>query len=120
MNTDNNPSPKLEDLKQVNGKVETFKPTTLAQIWGDTGSSKYGTLSLQEYELQLKGMNKTDLHAHARKLGIMPNENYELLVRKLKQEFTLFTNGYRMPAQSNLGSQAKITPEIAKILAEGR
>ena len=42
-------SKKLESLSQTHGKEE-FKPTTLDQIWGDTGISKYGTLNEDEYE----------------------------------------------------------------------
>ena len=32
---------KLDSLKQTHGKVE--KPLTLNQVWGDDGSSRYGT-----------------------------------------------------------------------------
>jgi hypothetical protein len=35
---------KLEELSETNAKVEDFKPTSLDQIWGDRGTSKYGTL----------------------------------------------------------------------------
>lgn len=111
---------KLDELSQVNGQTETFRPTTLNQIWGDTGRSKYNTLDLKEYEAKLKGMNKSDLHSHARSIGIMPNDNYDLLIRKLRQEFLAHANSYRMPPQSNVSPQQKISPEIAKILAEGR
>ena len=34
----------LEDLSQAHGKEEKFVPTTLDQIWGDEGLSKYGTM----------------------------------------------------------------------------
>ena len=29
-------------MQQTHGKVETFQPTTLDQIWGDDGTGKYG------------------------------------------------------------------------------
>ena len=41
---------KLQSLSQTHGKEEgNFKPTTLDQIWGDDGVSKYGTLNEAEY-----------------------------------------------------------------------
>ena len=37
-------------MKQIHGKKESAsKPTTLDQIWGDTGSSTYGTLEESVY-----------------------------------------------------------------------
>jgi hypothetical protein len=110
---------KLSELKQTDGKVETFRPTTLEQVWGESGRSKYGTDSLEEYESTLKGMNKSDLHAHARKLGFRPDDNYDLLRRKLKQEFITHTNGFKAPLAPPK-PPTKISPAVAKILAEGR
>ena len=59
---------KLDEINQTHGKVEKtdeFQPTSLDQIWGSDGSSKYGTLSLDDYESQLKDMSKAELHIHA-------------------------------------------------------
>jgi hypothetical protein len=111
---------KIKELVEINGKVETFQPTTLAQIWGDTGKDKYGTLDVSEYEQKLKSMNKSDLQAHARSLGIMPDDNYDLLKRKLKQEFLLHINEYRLPSPPPSKGKSALTPEVAKILAEGK
>jgi len=111
---------KIDKLKETNAKVETFKPTTLDQIWGGTGTSKYGTNDLAEYETRLKGLNQTDLHAHARSLGIMPDSNYSLLMRKLRQAFLEHTNGYKVPNSGPSQKPNKMTPAIAKVLAEGR
>ena len=110
---------KLEQLSQTNGKVETFRPTTLAQIFGEQGSRKYGTDNISEYRQKLKTMNKTDLHAHARTIGIMPDDNYSLLIGKLEQEFLSHVNAYKIPT-ATANKPIKMTPELAKILAEGR
>ena len=110
---------KIQELHEANGKTETFAPTTLNQIWGDTGTSKYGTMNPAEYENKLKNMNRSDLHSHARSLGIMPNDNYDLLIRKLRQEFLAHINAYRTPS-SPPKIPAKVPPEISKILSEGR
>lgn len=113
---------KIDDLKQIHAKDETFKPSTLEQIWGETGKGKYGTLDAAEYAAKIKGMNKTDLHAHARSVGVMPNDNYDLLIRKLKQEFLAHINAFRRPNVQNNASAAnqKIDPSVLKILSEGR
>ena len=42
--------PKLKDLNQIDAKEETGRPTTLDQIWGDTGISKYGTNDFEYYK----------------------------------------------------------------------
>jgi hypothetical protein len=112
---------KLEELSEINAKVEDYKPTSLDQIWGDRGNSKYGTLDPAEYDNKLKNMNKSDLSAHARSLGIMPNDNYDLLIRKLKQEFLAHMNSYRRPnIVNNAVGSKKVSPEVLKILSEGR
>ena len=110
---------KLDSLKETNAKIEKFKPTTLDAIWGGTGTSKYGTNNLEEYEAKLKGMNQTDLHAHARSLGIMPDSNFSLLMRKLRQAFLEHTNGYKIPSTPPQ-KPIKVSPAVEKVLSEGR
>ena len=34
---------KTKKMQQTHGKVETFQPTTLDQVWGDDGTGKYST-----------------------------------------------------------------------------
>ena len=53
---------KLQGLSQAHGKDETkeFQPTTLDQVWGDTGLWKYNTMNEDEYKDQLKQMSKAD------------------------------------------------------------
>ena len=110
---------KLEKLKQTDGKVETFQPTTLEQIWGDTGMSRYNTLDEKEYVASLAEMNKSDLQSHAVKLGIVPHEERERLVKKLINEFKSHVASFRVP-QEKLSDFKKLTPEVMKILSEGR
>ena len=49
---------KLNELNQAHGKVEGPEPTTLDQIWGDSGLSKYRTLDASEYEIYLNNLIK--------------------------------------------------------------
>ena len=98
---------------------ESYAKTSLDQIWGDTGNSKYGTLNEDTYATQIKGMNKTDLHAHAVKVGILPVDNRQLLTSRLMREFKKHILGYKKPTpQKNKNKEP--SPKAKSILAEGR
>ena len=43
----------VKNLSQTHGKEEKFEPVTLDQIWGDDGTSTYGTLNENAYTVQL-------------------------------------------------------------------
>ncbi len=111
---------KLNDLEQTHGKTEKFEPTTLAQIWGEDGMNKYKTLELSEYELQIRGMNKSDLQAHAANLGIVPSDDRERLTKKLVQAFLKHSSQFRKPLQQTVPDGKKPSDEVLKILSEGR
>ena len=51
---------KVENMSQTHGKEE-FAPSTLDQVWGDTGLSKYGTMDEDEYATQVRDMTKSEL-----------------------------------------------------------
>ena len=112
---------KVEELNQTHGKdemSEKMAPSSLSQVWGDTGISKYKTLDEGEYTSYLKSLNKTDLHHHAAEMGIIPIENKENLYKRLIGEFTKHTASYRMP---QVKPPAKTLSRKAKdILSEGR
>ena len=110
---------KLDELSQTHGKTEEFAPTTLDQVWGDTGMSKYKTLDEEEYQGSLHEMNKSDLQAHATQIGIIPIDNRDILTQRLVREFRNHINSYRAPQQSKQ-QNTDISPEVRRILAEGR
>lgn len=104
-------SPNLDELSQVHGKKDSYEPTTLDQIWGDSGLGKYGTANLEEYIKELDEMSRTDINAHAINLGIIPVEDRSRLEDRLSQEFTKYVNSYKKPASSykdNSGLAAKV------------
>ena len=78
---------KVEEMSQTHGKEEKPLSTTLEQIWGDTGITKYGTFDENEYAEELKNMTKSDIQAHANKLGLVPIDNRTELVKRLMKEF---------------------------------
>jgi len=110
--------PNLEELSQAHGKEEGSQPTSLDQIWGDTGISKFNTLNQEEYESQINEMNKTDLQAHATKIGLVPIDDANALKKRLLREFVKHVNSFQVP-KSAKGSQA-VSKKALKILGEGK
>lgn len=110
---------KLQDLNQIDAKEETSKPTTLDQIWGDTGVQKYGTNDFDEYRQHLNSLNRSDIQAHAIKVGILPTDNHEILIARLEREFKRHVSAYQAPVE-NKQKQKKISKDVQKILSEGR
>lgn len=92
---------KINELIQTDGKKETFIATTLQQILGDNGFSKYGHLELDKYISQLKEYNLADLRKHAIKIGIVPSMNRDRIERQLLIEFKKYVTMYQKP-QSNI------------------
>ena len=99
---------------------QEFEKTTLDQIWGDEGNSKYGTLDESTYTTQIKAMNKSDLHSHAIKLGILPVENRELLTNRLLREFKKHVLSFRKPKQTSAKKPQDVSQAVKSILAQGR
>jgi hypothetical protein len=112
-------SKKLENLSQTHGKVDTPVPTTLDQIWGDDGNSKYGTLDEGQYLSHLNGMTKSDIYLHASKLGIVPVDDRKRLEKTLLNDFRKHVAKFRMPSQ-NEEPQQDLPKNIRKILEEGK
>ena len=111
----------VEDLNQTHGKdemAEKMAPSSLNQVWGDTGISKYKTLDQGEYQTYLRSLNKTDLHRHAAEMGIIPIENKENLYKRLLGEFTKHTASYRMPQVK--APKKPLSRKAKDILSEGR
>ena len=108
----------VKNLSQTHGKEEKFEPTTLDQIWGDTGMSKYKTLDQEVYHKHLKSLNKTDLQRHAAEVGIIPIDNKENLQKRLLGEFVKHTASYRIPRVKP--PMKPLSQKAKDILAEGR
>lgn len=111
---------KLESLTQTHGKTETYRPSTLEQILGDTGTTKYGTMDAAVYEKQITNMPKTDLQAHATKVGLVPIDDRERMIKRLMHEFNLHVASYRHPGAKNKAPTGEPNDEVLSILARGR
>lgn len=112
---------KKRKMKQIHGKEDSSStPTTLDQIWGDTGLWKYNTMELEKYNEQLQEMTKTDLQAHATKIGLIPVDSREMLTQRLLREFRRHVNSYDNRQDQNIDNSNKVSSDVKKILAEGR
>ena len=113
--------PKIKEMVQTHGMVEeeSYEKTSLDQVWGDTGSSKYGTLNEEDYSEKIKSMNRSDLHSHAVTVGILPIDNRELLVSRLKREFKKHILAYKKPRKSRKSAPG-VSSRAKSILSEGK
>ena len=110
----------LDSINQTHAKVEKkFEPTTLDQIWGDDGTSKYGTIDEAEYLNKLNGMTKSDIYLHASKLGIVPVDDRGRLEKTLLNDFKKHVAKFKMPSQAD-ESNEKLPKNIREILEEGK
>ena len=109
----------LKKLSQTHGKEEKFEPTSLAQVWGEDGTSTYGTMNEKEYERQIDEMNMSDMQTHASTVGIIPIDNLSTLRDRLLREFRKHVANYRKPVHDT-PPPANIDAKTLKILSEGR
>jgi len=109
---------KLENLSQTHGKLENIEYKTLDQIWGDTGLSKYKTTNLKEYIDYISEMNKSDLQAHANKVGLVPIDNRDMLTKRLISEFKKFISTFNVP--KNTDNSVGLDKRSKDVLAEGK
>jgi len=109
-------------MSQTHGKVEKPLYSTLEQIWGDTGLSRYGTFDENEYAEELKSMTKSDIQAHANKIGLIPIDNRTELTKRLLKEFIYHKSRYStIPADIQINNiDVNYSDEVRKILSEGK
>lgn len=112
-------SKKLDALKQIHAKVDSPKPTMLDQVWGFNEISRYGTVDEVEYQAKLKDMTRADLENHARSVGCLVLESSERLREALLKQFRGYVLSLRKP-DSNTTRPGKISPEVKRVLDEGR
>lgn len=108
----------LENMTQTHGKIENIQYKTLDQIWGDNGSGRYQTTDEKEYLNFLSEMNKSDLQAHANKIGLVPIDNRETLTKRLVAEFRKYVSLYKIPKSKD--NTVTLNKKAKDILSEGK
>ena len=100
---------------------EEFEKTTLDQVWGDEGLSKYSTLEEEDYLDQIRFMNRSDLHSHAITIGILPIDNRDILVARLTREFRKHVLSYQKPKRkTSAKGKARLSSKARRVLSEGK
>ena len=116
-------SKNIKKIEQTHGKnekkEEKFVPTTLDQVWGDDGTSKYRTVDEEVYLLSLNQLTGTDLQTHATKVGVIPISNREMLTNRLLKEFRGHVNQYKKPTNPN-STAPHVSKKVRDILSEGK
>lgn len=113
---------KKKPIIETHGKVEEppkFQPTLLEQIWGDDNMTRYGTLDEEAYAKQVNEMTRSDLEAHARKVGVIIVESSIRLREKLLGEFRSYLHLVRRPVTPP-SPHVVLNDAAKKVLAEGR
>ena len=113
---------KMESMSQTDGMArdeEKFEASTLDQVFGDDGVSKYKTLNEVVYQQVLDNMSKADLKGEATRVGLLPIDNINQLRIRLMREFRGHVSSYRRP-KVDLQNQNRLSDASRKILEEGR
>lgn len=117
--------------KETHGKDEASAvkkpvPSTLDQIWGEDGTSKFGTLDSEKYQNKLDNMTRSEIQAEAQKHGLVPIEDTKRLKKTLSQLFKEHAASYAYTPKEktyqrkrNIGEKKKYPDEVLRILKEG-
>lgn len=120
----------FKNQKETHGKDEVTAskkpiPSTLDQIWGEDGTSKFGTLDRNKYENKLENMTRAEVQAEAQKHGLVPIEDTKRLKRTLVQKFREHAASYahfpqekKYQRKRDVGRK-EIPEEVLRILREG-
>ncbi len=96
------------------------KPATLAQLFGDKGLTKYGTLDPAIYEARLNEMTISELHLHCTQNGIKPIHNRNLIIKSLMSKFYKYVQPFTATIGVISEKPITINEELRKILARGK
>lgn len=112
---------KLEALSETDGMAvekESYEPSSLDQVWGDDGLSKYQTMDHEKYQEKIDDMSKADLKNEAIRVGLLPIDNMVQLKLRLERQFRVHIGGYKKPFKTYTPTRA--SREVQKILGEGK
>lgn len=120
------PKPKkktLLEMQMADGKVYNKRGVKSLDELLHISSGKYNLAehpNTQTYEQYLNGMNVSDLQAHAVKVGVLPNNDRSILVKRLLKEYNLNNSQSSATALAPVTFSKKIKQETIDILSQGR
>tara|TARA_R110000772_G_scaffold249530_2_gene364007 strand:+ start:118315 stop:118647 length:333 start_codon:yes stop_codon:yes gene_type:complete len=104
--------------------MDKYKKVNIDQIFGYSGSEKFGTMELEVYEKKINDMTKIDLQMHSSKVGVVPRDNTTLMRRELLKAFNHHVVDYTVPKNEpkkrgrKKKQDAKAMAQIASLLKE--
>lgn len=81
---------KLKNKKFVDGVSFETSQASIDEILKDNESNPFKTLSLEEFEDNLKNMNMADMQVLATKVDLLPVADRRLLKERLKKQFRIY------------------------------
>lgn len=103
-------------MEETHGNLDSTRPTSLEQVWGEVSTDIYTTNSLDKYLEKINEMNLPELQGHATRVGIVPIASRERLLKALERQFQLHWAKYE---RVSVIKNKKLSSAAKKILAEG-
>lgn len=111
---------KLIQMQMADGKMyNKHGVKSIDELLG-ISTNKYKIIDDKEYEKYIDRLNTSDLQAHATKVGVLPNQDRNVLTKRLLKEFKLHVSSLTNTAQDVNTFPKKIKQEVLDILAQGR
>lgn len=107
----------LEKMEQADGKLDLEGMRCIDDILGNP-RSKYKARTVEGYKASLREMNLTDMHRHARDLGLVPIQDRRTLESRLVKEY--LKTGNKFFGTRVEDKQPVMTETLRKILSQGR
>ena len=93
--------------------------STIDELLGSTGTSKYGTLNIEEYETRINALTAVDLYSHAQSLGLRGSDDGTRMLRTLREEFIAYVRPFRVTELPQMESRVP-GDDIKHLMAPGR
>lgn len=116
-----NPAPRKTIIQaQLDGKLYNKRGVkTLDELLGEK-VERYQHKTVEDYKNFLDDLNLTDLQEHATKVGVLPKEDRNVLIKVLIKQYELVTSDYFNVVERQSNFPKKISKNTEKILGEGR
>ncbi len=111
---------KLIQMQIADGKLYNKRGVRSIDELLGISSTKYTTRDEGKYDDYINNLNTSDLQAHATKVGVLPNSDRTVLIKRLIKEFKVHNSAFLNTAEAVNPVTKKITQETLDILAEGR
>jgi hypothetical protein len=111
---------KLIQMQIADGKLYNKRGVKSIDELLGISSNKYLTRDETRYENYISNLNTSDLQTHATQVGVLPNQDRSVTIKRLLKEFRIHNSGFLNTAEAVNPIKKKIRQETIDILAEGR